>query len=443
MSEYLDNALSEHAGMIPFFSQMCANVLLACNGMWSTTGTSVENTNVTYDSSSAANDERLSAVLSRLPVIRGAVDGLKEALLANLAILGEVPAPTFEEQARAKLLSDRFNECSLQDVSIDEKYNCVGVLPGRDSTRNILVVAHLDTPFPTTTDHTITMYADRAIGPGVGDNSLGLAVLATLPDLIEAMGIELQSNLVLLGVTHSLGRGNLQGLNFFLDHAAMPLLAGICIEGVQLGRLSYASIGMLRGEINVEIPEEYDWTRFGAVGAVQIINDVINRIQQIPLPNSPRTTIVLGSVAGGSTFNTIPTQARLRFEIRSESGEMVSKVRDAIQQITEELATQSMAQVVFDEYAHREPGGIPFGHPLVAHTRQIMNALEITPRIAPSMSELTNFIRRDIPAITLGLTHGYKLGKTSETVEIEPLATGLTQLMMVLLAIDEGLCDEH
>lgn len=391
---------------------------------------------------SCAADDQLRAILARLDDVRLACQVLKETLLANLVMVGEAPAPTFHEEQRARFVRDRFSECGLEDISTDETGNCAAIRPGSPGDRNILLVAHLDTAFAETVDHTITIQADRAVGPGIGDNSLGVATIVTLPTLLDALGIELKSNLVLMGAARSLGRGDLEGLHFFLDHCRIPIRAGIGIEGCQLGRLSYSSIGMVRGEISIDIPEQYDWTRFGAGGAVQLISEVINRIQQIPLPASPRTSIVLGAVHAGTSFNTTPTSANLRFEIRSESGETVDRVRNQVQLITEELTVHSHAQVTLQDIAHRAPGGVPFGHPLVTTTRNIMRSLAIEPRVAPSMSELTCFLRHNIPAITLGLTVGGNLDKTNEYIEINPTFTGLTQLVAVLLAIDEGLCDE-
>ena len=156
-------------------------------------------------------------------------------------------------------------------------------------------------------DHTLTVHADQVSGPAVGDNALGLAVVVTLPVLLELLDIHLQSNLILMGSARSLGRGNLEGLHFFLSKTKIPIQAGICVEGIGLGRLSYQTIGMLRGEIECTVPAEYDWTRFGASGAIVTLNEVINRILEIPLPRRPRTTIVLGSVEGGQSFSSIAT----------------------------------------------------------------------------------------------------------------------------------------
>jgi len=376
-----------------------------------------------------------------LPRIRKGAMEIREILLANLVMLGEIPAPTFGEERRIGLVVQRFSECGLQNCSTDEVGNGLGLIPG-EKDNNILVVAHADTVYPASVDHTMNLRADRIAGVGVGDNSLGLAVVVTLPTLLEYLDIQLKSTVVLMGTSRSLGRGNLEGLKFFLNNRALPLRAGVCVEGVQLGRLSFSSIGMLRAEITVTVPDEYDWTRFGATGAIITLNDVINRISRIRLPRRPRTEVILGSIEGGKSFDTVATQALLRFEIRSESGAMVSEIKQEIDDIVAEVSSKTGAEVSLNIIARRRPGGIPFGHPLARRTRSIIRALNLTPRMSPSMSELSAFVERRIPAVTVGITAGERLNEPGEVVGIEQIFTGIAQVVGILLAIDDGFCDE-
>ncbi len=384
----------------------------------------------------------IEEIIRDLPAIREVCVSLRETLLANLVMLGEIPAPTFGEEARVNFLMQRFSECGLQNTSSDECGSGFGMLPGRSRDRNILLLAHADTVFSKKRDHTVSVHADRVTGPGIADNSLGLAVLATLPTLLEKLDLQLDAGLVLMGAARSLGRGDLEGIRFFLDNNKVPIVAGLCVEGVQLGRLSYASAGMLRGEIFCRVPEEYDWIRRGTTGAILIINEVINRILGIPLPRKPQTSIVLGSVEAGAGFNIIPTEATLRFEVRSESSEIVQEIASELEDIIEDVTSQTASEVTLDIVARREVAGLEIGHPLVKQAREIMSSLSLPPHITPSISELSSMINHGIPAITLGITEGEHLHEKRETVQIEPMFTGLTQLIAVLLAIDGGFCDE-
>ncbi len=389
------------------------------------------------------DSENLEAIISLLPFIKEASQAVREILLANLVMIGEIPAPTFAEDRRLEFIQNRFVESGLHNASADEMGNALGILLGSEGERNILLVAHMDTVHPASVDHTITLHPQSATGPGVGDNALGVAVVVTLPTLLELLDIDLRSNLVLMGASRSLGRGDLEGLRFFLANSEIPISAGVVIEGFPLGNLSYDSLGMFRGEIRCTVPEEYDWTRFGAVGAIVTMNDVINRILEIPLPRRPRATIVLGSLVGGQAYDTIATSATLRFEIRTESEQIAGEIYHQMEDIVSEVSSQTGAEVTLDIFSRRRPGGISFQHPLARASRRIMRALDVQPRKSPSTADLSAFIDHRIPAITIGMTHGELQNEPGEQVMIEPIFTGLAQLIGILLAIDRGLCSEN
>jgi len=324
-------------------------------------------------------------ILNWVPTLPEQLAGIQETLIANLIMLSEIPSPTFEEAARIKLLLQRMVECGLEKVSTDEEGNGVGIISGTDPDRNILLVAHADSVYTEKADHTLSVLTDEIIGPGVSDNSLGMAVLATLPSILELLDIQLNANVVLLSSTKGLGNGDLDGLRFFMENNKMPFDAGICIEGAQLGRLSYSAEGMFRGEITCKLPEELDWKKAGQNSAIIALNDVINHILEIPIPRRPRTTIVLGAIRGGKSYNVMATHSSLRFEVRSESAELVESIRERIDDLIAHATASHKADFEFKVVSRREPGGIDVGHPLVKNCRRIMEKLELKPTIRPSM----------------------------------------------------------
>lgn len=375
--------------------------------------------------------------ISRLEEDHDKYGRIRETLLSNLVMISETPSPTFREHTRARVLVNRFISSNLLNCYVDELGNALGIIPGK-SDRNIILVAHLDTFYSEKIDHTVTILPDSVKGVGVADDSLGLAALATLPFILETYGIEPESNIILMGSSRSLGQGDLEGLRFFLDNFKKPISAGLLVEGVKLGRLSYSSIGMLRGEINYRVPEAYDWTKFNSEGAIINMNDLINRILEIPTPSKPKTSIVLGSIEAGTSYNTIPTRATLKFEIRSESEELVEDIAHIIDNLTQEMTSLSGAHVEFRKLARRSPGGTEFAHPLNKTGREILTHLEINTRLTPSTSELAAFIDKKIPAVTIGLTDGENMGEEDELIRLNPIRKGITLLVGLILATDKG-----
>ena len=369
--------------------------------------------------------------------------GLKEILLANGVMLGEVPAPTFNESERVQFMVNRFTEAGIVDTSIDEAGNGLARIPGKKGKRNILLVAQADTIFPKSMDHAMAVATDRVIGPSIANNSLGLATITVLPTVLEKLGIDMFSDLYLLGASQSYGRGDLGGLRFFLENFKEPIHQGICVESVHLGRLSYASLGMLRAEISVEVPEETAWHHFGRISAARILTKVLNRLYAIPIPREPKTSINIGEIQSGNTFSDMTTQGSIRLEVRSEQASEVQRIRHIIEEFVAEISQENRFPLKFEIIADRNPGGIPFSHPLVKSIRAILDRLKIEPRTAPSVGNLSALIDKRIPGLTLGLTDGEHLNMPEETVFIEQLPKGLAQLITLLCAIDRGLCDEE
>ncbi|MFU8849081.1 MAG: M28 family peptidase [Opitutales bacterium] len=384
---------------------------------------------------------KLNPILEAIHPNRESLHSIRELLLANAMMIGEIPAPTGDETERINFLINRYTEDGLQNISIDEAGNGVAILPGKKGKKNILVCAHADTAFSHRIDHAMSVTAESIIGPGIGDNSLGLAAIVTLPEILKRLDLSFDDNLILLGCTRSLGRGDLGGIRFFLENNKQPIRAGISVEGIQLGRLSYSAIGMLRGEISVNVPSSYDWAKFGASGSVAILVRVVQRITEIPIPTQPPTQIIFGSINGGTSFGTRPTNATLRFEIRSEKAGMAAELKEKIIDIIEETEGTSNAEINFSVIAERQTGGVEYGHPMVKTMRQILETLEVKPRIEPSVGELSQLIEKGIPGVTLGLTVGKNKNEFDESIDIQPIFGGIAQLIALLQSIDGGLCD--
>jgi tripeptide aminopeptidase len=384
----------------------------------------------------------LADIHQRLPEFSQRLRTMQETLLANLVMVGELPAPTFEEHDRLAFVCQRFTEYGLINASTDEVGNAVGIRPGRDGNRSILLVAHADSNYADDHDPTVVVLPDRVTGPGVADNALGVTGLMVLPLILDHLGVQLDSDLVLMASSRSLGKGNIEGARFFLDNVQRHIDHGICLEGAQIERLSYSSVGMFRGEIDCQVAETSEWSGHWGTSAIHALNEVINSILEIPLPSRPSCSIVLGSVEGGDGgYNHVATNATLRFEIRSEDQTMVREIRERIETIVAEVNSILEATVSIRIFGHRAPGGLPFAHPLPTAVRKSMQAMGIEPQITASVSELSAFIDQGIPAVRIGLSTATHLGKQKESIYLEPMYTGLAQLVGLLMAIDAGLCD--
>ena len=361
---------------------------------------------------------------------------LQELFLANALMLGEFPASSGQEEDRIRFVADRLS--SLQDVTIDEQGNLQAIIPGKSPDFNVLVAAHADTHLSLAADQRITINVgpDAITGSGLADNTLGLAALATLPDIFKKIGYQPEANIVLLAHTQSLNSHDLKGLRFFLENFKRPLHAGMVVEGIDLGRLNHSCLGMVQCDIICRVPQVPGARWEASNNAMIIMHRLIRRILEIPLPQEPRTSVLLGSLRAGKTFNRPPEVARLKLEIRSEEPGKARKIRHQIADLCAELSAETASTCDVTYPALRKPGGIPFNHPLVSAAQEVHKELDITTTVGPSYSDLSILIENNIPAVTLGLTNANNLNEPNETIALQPIFTGLSQVVGLLQKID-------
>jgi di/tripeptidase len=382
--------------------------------------------------------------LKQLPEVVESLRAIKETIISNIVLIGQTPSFTFREKKRAMLFMERLADAQVDEVTTDDYNNPIGVIRGTDGTKPpIFVVAHLDTFFCQDIVHNYVIGENTITGAGILDNSLGVGVLTSLPVIFRHLGFRFQSDIVLAGVIHSIGKGNLRGIRHLLKAWETPIRGAVCLEGIELGRLNYYSDGMIRGEIECNIPRTRGLIHKFKPNAILIMNDVINRMLKIRIPQRPRTRIVIGTFRGGVDYGNIAYDARLGFEIRSDSDEMVRDLHMEIQDVVSAVGHENELSLMLRTISNLNAARIEFTHPLVKATTTVMKALELSPMSEPSESSLSIFLSHGIPAVTLGLTHGYNYFMEDATMEIDPMFTGIAQVLGTLKAIDSGVCDNE
>ncbi len=158
--------------------------------------------------------------LEALPMFVDKIREIREIVISNIVLLGQIPAPTFHEKRRAQHLVERLAEFQVDECAIDDYGNPIGVIRGTSPTKPpIFVVAHLDTFSEVRDDLHYEVrdelhyeVTDKIIrGIGVSDNSAAVGVLVSLPEIIKRLNLQFTSDIVLAAPILSLARGNLKG----------------------------------------------------------------------------------------------------------------------------------------------------------------------------------------------------------------------------------------
>ena len=191
----------------------------------------------------------MSNYLDRLSAFVDAIESMKEIIITNVVLIGQTNAPTFKEKRRATVFMERLAGFQVDECTTDGYRNPIGIIRGASESKSpIFVVAHLDTPLLKGKDSILNykVTVDSIKGPGILDNSLGVGVLVSLPEILRRLDLRFTSNIVLAGVIQSIGKGNLRGIRHLIKTWPTPIRGAVCIEGVDLGRLNYYTEGMIR-----------------------------------------------------------------------------------------------------------------------------------------------------------------------------------------------------
>ncbi len=374
-----------------------------------------------------------------------AITATREMVLSNLTMISQIPAETFHEEKRAGMLLDRYIASGIPEPTTDSVYNASGIIPGEGKReRRILIFAHMDQQSARSIDPDITITGDMIQGRGVAEDTLALATLLTLPDVINRIKIKLDSEIVLLATSRSHGRGDLGGIRHFMKQQRDSMDFAINLVGTPLATVDYFSLSRVRCDITCAIDQYPDspWAKFTNTSAILAINEIINKLSSIPLPRQPKTLINIGMISGGERYSTISTNAEIGLEILSEDDKLMESTIDEIHDRCIDIGAKYDVRVNTDFFGRQRAAGLTYSHPLIKSAVNIINSLGYRPIMAYNNSELAIPLSYSVPAVCLGITTSESSSGGRRAVDIKPIPTGILQVIMLLYAIDRGYCDE-
>jgi acetylornithine deacetylase/succinyl-diaminopimelate desuccinylase-like protein len=376
-------------------------------------------------------------------VARDWLQDMGAAILDEQIEIARVPAPPFQEQARAALLGSKLADCGIQP-QIDDVGNLLAWHSGRAAAAPVIVAAHIDTVFEPGAPAAVRREGSRWVAPGIADNARGLAVaLATLRALRHAR-VEPSHPLLFAFTVGEEGRGDLRGVKHLLSrgdslrHAA----AFIAIDGSGLRRIILHALGSRRFRATLRGPGGHSWTDWGRVNPANAVGNCIQRLARLHLPHEPRTTLTVARLGGGTSINAIPTEAWLELDIRSEGAEELERAEAALR---EALALALQAETERGEgslsydvqlIGERPAARLSPTHPLVQATERATRSVGAEPEHASSSTDANLPLALGIPAIAVG--GGGESGDTHtehEWFEDTDGAAGAVRLLEILAAV--------
>ena len=340
----------------------------------------------------------------------------------------QTPAPTFHEQKRAQLVHDLFFAEALDDLCIDETGNVFARWSGKGTDKPLIVSAHLDTVFPMETTLRISRGSDLIHGPGLGDNSLGVAALFGLLWSLRDRGFQPRGDIWFVANVCEEGLGDLRGMKAVVDRFRENVRAYLVLEGLALGHVYHRAVGVKRYRVTARTSGGHSWSDYGLPSAVHELARLVVELASLSLPTHPRTTMNVGRISGGTSVNVIAPEATLDLDLRSEGQEALTALVSAVERLIQK-ANRPGVSVESQVIGQRPAGEIAVSHPLVVLARDCLHELGLEAGLISGSTDANIPLSKGYPAIVLGITTGGSAHTIHEFINTVPIAKGIEQLV--------------
>src|SRR5688572_6436863 len=369
----------------------------------------------TVSAQTADYQAQLRALMARPAVTRAfrVIEELEPRTMTDLITLTQVPAPPFKEEERAKVYAQWLREAGADSVFIDEVGNVIALRRGTGGGRTVVLGGHLDTVFPEGTDVTVKQRGDTLYAPGIGDDTRALLVVLTVLRAMERAEVQTRDDVWFVGVVGEEGLGDLRGMKHLFREGAHPIAAWIEVDGGGLTETVNRGLGSYRYRVKFKGPGGHSWGAFGSANPVHALGRAVTHFVTAADPltrEGARTSYNVGTLAGGTSVNSIPFEAIMEVDMRSEEPASLDRIdgvfKTAMQRgLADENAAKRRGEeltVEVERVGNRPSGAIPDDHPLVQRALASSDILAGFSGLGISSTNSNIPIARGIPAVTIG-----------------------------------------
>lgn len=361
-----------------------------------------------------------------------------------------IAAPPFGEQPRAEWLCGRFRELGLGDVRLDGIGNALGIKrSSRFCEGSVLISAHIDTVFPAGTPIRPRMKQTRLEAPGACDNGAGVAGLLALAAALQHADITPECDLIFAGNVGEEGEGNLRGVRYLYDQPDLRarVAAHLVIDGAGHEVAVTEALGSERYQVTLSGPGGHSWADADHPNPIVVLSKAIVRLSDVELSESPRTTMNVGTIEGGTAINVVPDHASARFDFRStDPGQLIRlevelhrAIEDAVLAANDTCERKKRGNALIstiNKIGARPAGSLPLNsqlyHLLLAVDRHL--GIRTEARTASTDANIPLSLR--VPALSMGAGGtGGGIHTPQEWYDAKERVLGLRRILLLMLAL--------
>jgi tripeptide aminopeptidase len=378
------------------------------------------------------------------------IDKDHDRIVSETIQITEIEAPPFKEEKRGTAYLEMLRQAGLVNVEMDAEGNVMGIRKGTRGAPLIAIAAHLDTVFPEGTNVKVKRSGTRLSAAGIGDDSRALAVVLAMIRAMDAAKIRTASDILFVGDVGEEGPGDLRGMKYLFQKGPYKdrIKMFLSMDGTGAGNeVSNGALGSKRYKVTFKGPGGHSYGAFGIVNPAFALGNAINKFSKIQVPVRPRTTFNVGVVGGGTSVNSIPYEAWMEVDIRSESREELNKAAETLLGLMHEAADeenrarstgQGRIEMDMKLIGDRPSGEIPISAPIVQTATAVIKGFGMTPYYSMSSTDSNIPISMGIPAITIDSGgRGGRAHALDEWIDVEKQASvkGINVALGILLSL--------
>lgn len=353
------------------------------------------------------------AELAREPSVRRALELVRSSeqdTIRDQIRLCEIPAPPFGEAARAGAYAESMRAAGLTNVRIDTAGNVLGERRGRAAKPHLVLSAHLDTVFPADLPVRVSRDTNWLRGPGIGDDCRGLAVVLAVARTLNAARVQTAGSITFVGTVGEEGLGDLRGVKALFS----TTLRGQSDRFVSVDGDGYAitnvGIGSRRYRATFRGPGGHSYDNFGRANPVNAVGLAVASLSRLDVPAVPRATFSVGRIGGGTSINSIASEAWMEVDLRAadetalmqlEAGFQAS-VRRALDEENNRRKSHDPLTVAVELVGNRPAGRTQPGTLVVDTAIATLKALALPVRLDAGSTDANLPMSLGIPSIAIG-----------------------------------------
>ena len=363
----------------------------------------------------------------------------------------QIPAPSNDEGERTADFAARLKAMGYQPTT-DQVGNVYITIPGTDPQGpTVMIAGHLDTVFPRSLPLEVKHQDGIYRCPGICDDTRALAEVLSLARAFAKTGLKPRGTLILCGNVGEEGLGNLRGTKELFR--TLKIDAFLSLDHWGLEDILVDATGSKRYKITYTAEGGHSFGAFGKPNPIHAMGRAIGSIAQLHGLKEPKTTFNVGIVSGGTSINSIPCQASMMVDIRSNDAkelekieaEILKRAKAAAQEETDHWQHSDSVKIEVELIGDRPAGSQPHDGLMVNAFAQVLGVFGKQPVIGSAGSTDCNVpISLGVPAAVLayGGTGG-DCHNPDEWYQPDPNYPGPQHalLMLLLLAGLEGVCD--